>query len=210
MPAKAPLPARVSDQHPSADGLSQADICACFNQAFRDEFLVFMAGGALEPSYRPAQERPRRLPERQNGPGSVESESLAEARICAREDFAPSALHEAAHWLIATPGQRGVEDYGHVYVPPPRKPTAQALFYAAELPVQALECWLSRRAGIRFHASADDPDCLLSALANFQRRVEQLAAWYDTAIGGPWLPPLALRLAALLEASRACTGCSGR
>jgi len=203
--AKVPLGVAVDAQRWCTGGLTQADICGCFNRAFRGEFLVHMVGGAQEPSYRPAPDRQINKWEERNlhgGAGVLEGTHLVEAQIFCREDFAQSALHEAAHWLIATPGQRRLEDYGHLYIPPPRKPGAQARFYAAELPVQALECWLSRHAGLRFQASADDPDCVLSALANFQQTVEQLATWYDTAVGGLWVPPLASRLADFLEAQR--------
>lgn len=169
----------------ASDGVTQAEVVACFNTAFAAEFGVRMVGGATEPAYLPRT--PRRA-----------------AIIYCREDFASSALHEAAHWLVATKSQWAFEDYGQIYVPPPRNPAAQARFYAAELPVQALECWLARRAQIPFHASADDPDSSLPVLRAFQARVEQIAAWLDTPVGALLLPPLAQRLA--LQITRVTAG----
>ena len=50
-----------------------------------------------------------------------------------------SALHEVAHWCIASAGRRRCRDYGYWYIPPPRDATAQTEFFAVEARVQALE-----------------------------------------------------------------------
>ena len=172
---------------PAPVRLAQSSICACFEAALRAEFEVRMIGGADEPRYLPAQA----------GQAGCQAR---EAVIHCRADFAPSALHEAAHWLLASPAQRALEDYGLTYVPPPREPAAQARFYAAELAVQALEAWLSKRAGIAFRASGDDPDTSLATLASFDATVQQIAAWYDTPLGGLFVPATARRFAQRLSA----------
>src|SRR5690606_7554289 len=62
-----------------------------------------------------------------------------------------------AHWLLAAPGRRRRVDYGLWYLPPPRSAADQARFYAAEVPVQALEMLLTAACGRQFHFSADNP-----------------------------------------------------
>lgn len=105
-----------------------------FNSLFDCTKLV---GGAQEPFYAAAS---------QGYP----------ALIHYREDFAESALHEIAHWSLADSDQRRLPDYGHRYIPPPRSATDQRAFFAAELPVQALERVMACAAGIEFRVSVDD------------------------------------------------------
>lgn len=109
-----------------------------FNARFGRPAGVLLIGGAAEPLYRPPREgRP--------------------ARIHYAHDHARSVLHEIAHWCLADAGARRREDYGLIYEPPPRCPRAQARFYAAEAPVQALELLLARACGVDFRFSADNP-----------------------------------------------------
>lgn len=97
-----------------------------------------LLGGAAEPVYLPATaDRP--------------------AVIRYTLDFAASALHEIAHWCLADAAARRRVDYGLGYEPPPRAAAAQARFYAAEVPVQALELLLCRACGVPFNFSADNP-----------------------------------------------------
>ena len=118
-----------------------------------------MQGGGKEPDYLPGVDQ-----------------SLA--LIVAREDFPASALHEAAHWCVASRRQRALPDYGYSYVPPPRSSAEQAAFFAAELRVQSVEWYLARRAGIAFRASADDPELPLQELECFQDRLRlQVDCW---------------------------------
>lgn len=100
--------------------------------------------------------------------------------LIAREDFAASALHEAAHWCVAGKRRRRLPDYGYTYVPPPRGAAGQAQFFACELRNQATELYLATRAGVDFVASADDPDFCLSALRRFEAQVRELVQrWED-------------------------------
>jgi len=125
------------------------EVAACFNRVFADEDTV-MIGGASEPLYVPASEG-------------------QPARLFYREDFAASALHEAAHWCIAGSGRRGQVDFGYVYVPPPRDAQAQHQFFAAEIRTQALESLFAQAAGVKFRASADNlevsPDVFAQQIA---------------------------------------------
>lgn len=89
-------------------------------------------------------------------PYYVASAGAERARIHYREDFAQSALHEIAHWSLADHHQRRLPDYGYAYVPPPRSALEQQVFFAAELPVQALERVMAQAAGIEFRVSVDD------------------------------------------------------
>ncbi len=120
--------------------LDHAAISGRFNAWFgnlrpRPTLLI---GGAEEPVYLPARgSRP--------------------ALIRYAYDYPRSALHELAHWCLAGSRARALEDYGLWYQPPPRSVAEQARFYAAEVPVQALEMLLSRACGIEFRFSADNP-----------------------------------------------------
>ena len=129
-------------------------IARCFNQLFaRSEHCVLL-GGATEPFYFAA-----RAPHR-----SV---------LRYREDFAASALHEAAHWCIAGRARRAQHDFGYWYAPPPRSPSAQARFLEVEAKAQALERRFSWAAGIDFEPSLDDVEGLTrGAMESFAQRIE--------------------------------------
>lgn len=159
--------------------LNQSQICECFNRVFETRYRVILQGGGCEPDYQPSsQGRP--------------------AVIMAREDFAASALHEAAHWCVASRKRRALPDYGYSYTPPPRSAAAQVAFFAAEEKVQAVEWYLARRAGLDFRASADDPELALAALDRFQDRLwSQVAQWEGACLRD--LPPRALAFGSALE-----------
>ena len=96
-----------------------------------------MIGGAAEPLYVPAAANQK-------------------AQLFYRENFAASALHEAAHWCIAGANRRTREDFGYIYVPPPRSVTQQEKFFASELRTQSLESLFAEQAGVKFIPSADN------------------------------------------------------
>jgi len=153
--------------------LSQAQICECFNGVFGARYQVRLAGGGHEPDYQPAT-------------------PSVPALIVAREDFAASALHEAAHWCVADRHRRTLPDYGYSYLPPPRSSAQQATFFAAEARVQAVEWYLARRAGMSFRASADNPQLDLSVLERFQAALwPQVLLWEGADVTGDarTLPP---------------------
>ena len=149
-------------------GASEVDhnrIRICFNTCFGASHNTLMQGGAAEPVYLPACE-------------------AAPATVCYREDFAASALHEAAHWCIAGPHRRTLEDFGYGYVPPPRSEAQQQRFFALECRNQALEKVFADCAGLPFRVSADDPG---TPLAGFEAQVQRLGpetlSWLQTTAG---------------------------
>lgn len=158
--------------------LNQVEICQCFNRLFERRFKVQLRGGGVEPEYIP--------------PAGTQA-----GVIIAREDYAASALHEAAHWCVAGAARRKLPDYGYVYLPPPRSAADQARFFDSELRNQAVERYLCAAAGVGFRASADDPGLVLSELAAFEARV-------CSATKPP--PKRAVLLATALRSARASRG----
>ena len=61
------------------------------------------------------------------------------ARIRYTRDYFRSALHEVAHWCVAGPRRRRLDDYGYWYAPDGRDAAAQAEFLRVEVRPQALE-----------------------------------------------------------------------
>lgn len=119
------------------------ELADCFNRTFARSHHTVLVGGALAPYYMPARAPHRSI-------------------IRYREDFAASALHEAAHWCMVGRRRLALPDFGLWYVPSPRTPEQSAAFLAAECPVQALEMIFAEAAGLRFRVSVDDLDLELS------------------------------------------------
>ena len=141
-------------------------IAGCFNAAFLLRESTRMCGGAAEPLYVPARDqRP--------------------AELHYREDFAASALHEAAHWCIAGRRRRALTDFGYTYLPPPRTQAEQDAFFAFELKTQALESIFADAAGVEFRPSADNLD---ADLEDFAQAIERIRAdverWCETTPDG--------------------------
>jgi elongation factor P hydroxylase len=136
--------------------MNDAGIAARFNARFGRQ--VALIGGAAEPLYLPPS-------------------SLRPAIIRYTRDYAQSALHEIAHWCLASPSRRARVDYGMWYVPPPRSARDQARFFAAEVPVQALETLLAQACGVAFHFSVDNPGSDdAAAEATFRADVQRAVA----------------------------------
>lgn len=172
-----------------------SDIERVFNATFGDSFNTVLLGGAPEPFYRPADaEDPRH-------------------RICYREDFVSSSLHEIAHWLVAGSGRRLLPDWGYWYAPDGRDAGQQQQFEQVEVKPQALEWLLNIACGLPFRVSLDNlsehagdgqlfKDRVYQQACDYLRagvnaRTRQLYAALAAAFGGP--PALdAIRL------SRAC------
>lgn len=115
---------------------------------------VRLVGGYDEPYYRPADEA--------NG---------KPATVCFKEDFAASALHEAAHWCIAGRRRRQLPDFGYWYEPS-RDAATQSHFEQVEAKPQALEWIFSVAAGREFRVSFDNFDLPACRLDAFRRRVQ--------------------------------------
>ena len=114
-------------------------IASCFNRLFSATYRTVLVGGAQEPFYQPPA-------------------ATGLGQLSYREDFAASALHEAAHWCVAGAARRRLPDFGYTYTPPPRTDRDQAAFFAAELTVQTLERQFALACGLPFRPSSDDPD----------------------------------------------------
>jgi hypothetical protein len=131
------------------------EIAGRFNARVGRRAGTLLVGGAAEPLYLPAGGR-------------------RPAIIRYTRDYARSALHEIAHWCRADPRRRSQVDYGLWYQPPPRPAAMQARFFAAEVPVQALEMLLAEACGLAFHFSADNPGAADGAeRCAFEQRVRQ-------------------------------------
>lgn len=142
--------------------MKACEIVDRFNDCFACAANTTMIGGAQEPLYLPAATGRR-------------------ARLLFREDFAASALHEAAHWCIA--GRRRLEqrDFGYTYVAPPRNAQQQAAFFLAELKAQSLESIFADAAGVAFWPSADNLDaCTERFSARIRASRPALETWLRT------------------------------
>ena len=112
-------------------------ISSAFKNAFYSGYNTLLVGGYDEPYYL--------------APRGKDS-----ALICYREDYISSALHEVAHWCIAGPARRLIDDYGYWYTPDGRNPAQQQAFETVELQPQALEWIFSKTIGLPFRISADN------------------------------------------------------
>jgi len=146
---------------------------AALEQVFLDCFgereRTRLVGGAEEPLYLPAQT-----------PG-------ARHEIHYRADYPASALHEVAHWCIAGPARRGLQDYGYWYAPDGRGAAMQCAFEAVEARPQGLEWLFSQACGLPFRLSLDNLDGRFDrdALARFAAAVAAAARqWRARGPGG--------------------------
>lgn len=114
------------------------DLIKLFNNQFESSEHTILVAGGEEPLYLPKDE----------------SHSLN--RIIFTHDYYSSALHEIAHWCIASKERRKLRDYGYWYNPDRKSAEEQQLFEQAESKPQALEWIFSVAAGIRFNISADN------------------------------------------------------
>lgn len=130
---------------------------------FHDEFLAShhteLVPGASEPLYLPAS------------PGGLH-------RICSREDYPSSALHEVAHWCLAGASRRELLDFGYWYAGDGRDRAQQRAFQQVEVKPQALEWAFSRAVGLRFQVSIDNLDGEPVDPFGFQLAVWQQARHY--------------------------------
>ncbi|MBY5947395.1 elongation factor P hydroxylase [Photobacterium rosenbergii] len=114
------------------------DIIAVFNTTFLTSHNTELVRGEDEPIYLPADE---------NNPHH---------RVIFARGYFASALHEIAHWCIAGPQRRLLEDYGYWYEPDGRTAEQQAAFEVVEVKPQAVEWLLAASCGFRFQVSCDN------------------------------------------------------
>jgi elongation factor P hydroxylase len=155
----------------AGEPLACARLERVFAACFAGEFGTRLVGGAPEPLYRPSRE-----------PGE-------EHRLCYREDYFASALHEVAHWCIAGPERRLRVDFGYWYLPDGRTPEQQRSFESVEYRPQALEWFFSKACGHRFRVSADNLRRAAGDLpgdrARFSRQIlEQALSWREDGLPG--------------------------
>ena len=114
------------------------DIINIFNRTFFESFNTKLELGEDEPIYLPADEQ------------------VAHHRIIFARGFYASALHEIAHWCVAGPERRLLEDFGYWYEPDGRTEAVQAEFEKVEIRPQAYEWILALSAGFPFNVSCDN------------------------------------------------------
>lgn len=119
--------------------LDRQQIKTVFEQIFGQTYHIQLLGGAEEPLYLPA------------APPDQPCNHLIYTR-----DYAASALHEIAHWCLASEEQLQQKDWGHWYVPDGRNAEQQRTFQRAEAKVQAVEWMLSIAGGLPFRESSDN------------------------------------------------------
>ncbi|MDX1804526.1 MAG: elongation factor P hydroxylase [Alcanivorax sp.] len=110
------------------------DLEALFRTTFYASHGTVLEGGAEEPLYRPGYPH----------------------RIFYTRDYFRSALHEIAHWCVAGPRRRQLEDYGYWYAPDGRDAAQQAQFARVEVQPQALEALFCAACGHPFRVSLDN------------------------------------------------------
>ncbi|OEE82572.1 elongation factor P hydroxylase [Enterovibrio norvegicus] len=138
------------------------DLISVFNQTFIESFNTELLLGGDEPIYFPADE------------------THAKHRIIFARGFFASAMHEVAHWCIAGPERRLLEDYGYWYHPDGRDEKTQAEFEKVEIKPQAVEWILSASCGFRFQVSCDNLSGVESDRAGFTAKVrEQVLIYLD-------------------------------
>lgn len=134
-------------------------IVGVFNRLFGEKYRVLLQGGYSEPFYQAPVA------------GRI-------GKICFREDYISSALHEVSHWCIAGIERRKVDDYGYWYSPDGRTKEQQAAFESVEAKPQALEWIFSIVTGVDFHISADNLNAGELDLSHFRMSVEAQAKRY--------------------------------
>ena len=161
------------DQDPQVDRLIEI-----FDGLFKDSLNTVLVRGEGEPIYLPADaEHPHH-------------------RVIFAHGFFASALHEIAHWCVAGPERRLLEDFGYWYKPDGRTEQEQDEFERVEVSPQAYEWILTASAGRKFHFSADNLSQGLGASESFKESVAARAR--HVLVYG-----MNVRLSALSEALRA-------
>lgn len=114
------------------------DLIKIFNDTFFAEYNTKLELGNDEPIYLPADD------------------AAPYHRIVFARGFYASAMHELAHWCVAGPERRLLEDFGYWYEPDGRTEQVQAEFEKVEIRPQAYEWILSLSAGFPFTVSCDN------------------------------------------------------
>lgn len=114
------------------------DLIRIFNHTFYSDYNTKLELGDDEPIYLPADK------------------DVGYHRIIFAHGYYASAMHEIAHWCVAGPERRLLEDFGYWYEPDGRTEAVQAEFEKVEIRPQAYEWILSMSAGFPFTVSCDN------------------------------------------------------
>jgi len=152
---------KICQQWPLADPNIEI-LIDLFNETFLNTHQTALVCCESEPIYRPAQ-----------GDQTLH-------QIVFAQGFFASALHEIAHWCIAGPKRRLLEDFGYWYEPDGRSAQRQKQFETVEIKPQALEWLFTLACNRRFHFSADNLTAQAGVSAQFQQNVYTQAQTYLT------------------------------
>ncbi|SES82793.1 elongation factor P hydroxylase [Thalassotalea agarivorans] len=137
-----------------------SDLIALFANTFETRYQTILVKGDDEPIYLPADEH------------------HPMHRIVFAHGYFASALHEIAHWCIAGPARRLLEDFGYWYCPDGRSAVEQKAFEQVEVKPQALEWAFSVACGKRFNLSADNLSGEATDDSEFRVSVEKQVQYY--------------------------------
>ena len=136
-----------------------------FNELFGKRYNTYLVGGANEPYYRAVKLRSA-------------NDEVDYHQVIFTRDYFSSALHEIAHWCVAGPERRGLDDYGYWYAPDGRSSEQQAEFEKVEVKPQAMERIFSQAAGQKFRVSADNLEAELGASEAFISNIHRQTLHY--------------------------------
>ncbi len=136
------------------------DLIRLFDQCFSQSENTRLIRGDDEPIYLPADDQ------------------LPYHRVVFAHGFFASAMHEIAHWCVAGPERRLLEDFGYWYKPDGRTADEQAQFEQVEIKPQAMEWHFSVASGHRFVFSADNLSSAIGASEQFKADVQAQALVY--------------------------------
>ena len=128
----------VSQSTDQSESAQVDELISLFNDLFRETENTILVRGRDEPVYLPA------------GNGQPYH------RLVFAHGFFNSALHEIAHWCVAGPRRRLLEDFGYWYEPDGRSLEQQKQFEQVEVKPQALEWIFAVSCGRRFRISSDN------------------------------------------------------
>lgn len=139
---------------------SADDLIPLFNGLFQGVENTILVKGDDEPIYLPADdEHPHH-------------------RVIFAHGFFASVMHEVAHWCVAGPQRRLLEDFGYWYKPDGRTADEQAEFEKVEIKPQAMEWHFNAASGHRFVFSADNLSAGIGASDQFRSNVQAQALQY--------------------------------
>ena len=136
------------------------DLIFLFEQTFYARHNTLLVKGDDEPIYLPA------------------SEQCSFHQIVFAHGYFSSALHEVAHWCLAGPARRLLEDFGYWYLPDGRSAEQQKSFEQVEIKPQAIEWAFCVAANKKFHVSADNLNGAEADTVSFKANVYRQVKTY--------------------------------